>query len=208
MSERPAASGLLTPVGPRGQNGSVSAEYTTGKLLVATPQIEEGVFHRSVVLMLHHSADGAQGVVLNRPLDADVETVLPGWGTHLSRPQALFQGGPVQLDSALGLVTVPGDEVDPAGVMRLFGSMGLVNLDTPPLLVAPEIAGMRIFAGYAGWSAGQLDGEIRTGSWYVVDAEPRDAFTAEPGLLWHRVLRRQPGDLAWVAWFPDDPSMN
>jgi putative transcriptional regulator len=186
----------------------VSAEYTTGRLLVATPQIEEGVFKRSVVLVLHHDMEGAQGVVLNRPLDADIEDVLPGWEEHLSEPHALFQGGPVQVDSALGLVTVPGDVKEPSGVMRLFGSVGLVNLDTPPLLVAPEIGGMRIFAGYAGWSPDQLDAEIRTGSWYVVDAEVLDAFTDEPGELWRRVLRRQVGSLSWVALFPDDPGMN
>lgn len=186
----------------------MSADYTTGRLLVATPQIEEGVFRRSVVLVLHHDADGAQGVVLNRPLDADVGDVLPGWEEHLSTPQSLFQGGPVQLDSALGLVTVPGDAAEPTGVMRLFGSVGLVNLDTPPLLVAPEIGGMRIFAGYAGWSPGQLDTEIRTGSWYVVDAEVLDAFTDEPEDLWRRVLRRQVGPLSWVAYYPEDPTEN
>ncbi len=186
----------------------MSAEYTTGRLLVATPQIEEGVFRRSVVLVLHHDDDGAQGVVLNRPLDADIEAVLPGWEDHLSRPTALFQGGPVQADSALGLVTVPGDGEEPTGVMLLFGSVGLVNLDTPPPLVASDIGGMRIFAGYAGWDADQLDAEIRTGSWYVVDAEPYDAFTDDPGHLWRRVLRRQIGPLSWVALFPDDPTWN
>ncbi len=186
----------------------MSRDYTTGRLLVATPLIEEGVFERSVVLVLHHDDEGAQGVVLNRPLDAEVEDVLPGWEEHLSRPQAIFQGGPVQLDSALGLVTIPGDVRGPAGVMRLFGSMGLVNLDTPPLLLAPEIAGMRIFAGYSGWSPGQLDEEIAGGSWYVVDAEPLDAFTDTPAGLWRQVLRRQIGPLSWVAFYPEDPTRN
>ena len=57
----------------------MSTTHTTGQLLVATPQIEEGVFRRSVVLVLHHDEDGAQGIVLNRPIDADVDAVLPGW---------------------------------------------------------------------------------------------------------------------------------
>jgi len=75
-------------------------------------------------------------------------------------------------------------------------------------VVVPEIAGMRIFAGYAGWSAGQLEGEIQAGGWYVVDAEARDAFSPEPDRLWRVVLRRQRGNLALVATFPDDPTMN
>ena len=72
----------------------------------------------------------------------------------------------------------------------------------------PEIAGLRIFAGYAGWSAGQLEDEVGTGSWYVVDAEARDAFSDHPDDLWVRVLRRQRDHLAFVATFPADPEMN
>ncbi len=186
----------------------MSATHTTGQLLVATPQIEEGVFHRSVVLVLHHGEDGAQGLVLNRPIEAGIDAVLPGWEEHASRPATMFQGGPVQLDSALGLVAVPGDHPDPTGVRRLFGAVALVDLDTPPVLVAPELAGLRIFAGYAGWSPGQLEEEIDTGSWFVVPTESGDAFTDEPHGLWQRVLRRQPEPLRWVAWFPPDPSLN
>ncbi len=186
----------------------MSATHTTGQLLVATPQIEEGVFRRSVVLVLHHGDDGAQGLVLNRPIEAGIDAVLPGWEEHASRPATMFQGGPVQLDSALGLVAVPGDAPNPTGVRRLFGAVALVDLDTPPVLVAPELAGLRIFAGYAGWSPGQLEEEIDTGSWFVVDGESRDPFTDQPHDLWERVLRRQPEPLRWVAWYPPDPSLN
>ena len=77
-----------------------------------------------MVLVLHHDDDGAQGLVLNRPIDADVDAVLPGWEEHATRPAKVFQGGPVQLDSALGLVAVPGDSPEPTGVRRLFGAVG------------------------------------------------------------------------------------
>lgn len=187
----------------------VSIDYSTGKLLVATPRTVGEVFRRSVVLMLQHDEDGAQGVVLNRPMAAPVSAVLPYWQDYVTDPSNVFQGGPVALDSALGLVTVPGDKAqEPMGVRLLFGGIGLVDLDIPPIVVMPEVAGLRIFAGYAGWSAGQLDQEIRAGGWYVVEAEARDAFTSEPELLWSTVLRRQRGNLAWVASFPDDPTMN
>ena len=84
----------------------------------------------------------------------------------------------------------------------------LVDLDTQPALVVTEVAGLRIFAGYAGWSPGQLEGEIETGSWYVVDTESADIFTDTPDVLWRAVLRRQPEPLRWVAWFPADPTAN
>jgi putative transcriptional regulator len=186
----------------------VTADRTTGRLLVSTPQLDDGVFHRSVILVLQHDDFGAQGVVLNKPLGAEVDAVLPGWGEHLAEPQTLFQGGPVQVDSALGLVTLPGDDGLPPGSQRLFGSVAIIDLDTPPLLVMPEVGGLRIFAGYAGWSSGQLEGELRRGSWFVVDSFPGDLLTADPEHLWEQVLRRQRGELAFVALYPPDPELN
>lgn len=185
----------------------------TGRLLLATPSLTDANFARSVVLLLNHDEDGALGVVVNRPLDVDVSAVLPGWQPFATAPGKLFQGGPVALDSALGLVAVPGDQPDPVGVRRVFasvglGSVGLVDLDTPPEAVVEELAGLRIFAGYAGWSAAQLESEIAEGAWFVLPAEARDAFSASPQDLWGEVLRRQGGDLALVASFPADVSLN
>lgn len=186
----------------------MAEERLTGRLLVATPQIEEGVFRRSVILVLDHAIGGAQGVILNRPLEAEVDSVLPGWQELATAPPRVFHGGPVQTDSALGLVAVPGDAEETLGIRRLFGGVGVLDLDAPPALVASELTGLRIFAGYAGWTDGQLEGEIRTGSWFVVDAEARDAFTDTPEDLWVRVLRRQQSELAFVATYPPDPSLN
>lgn len=180
----------------------------TGQLLLASPTLREPTFARAVVLLLDHGDDGAMGVVLNRPMRVEVAAVLPGWQPHATAPGVLFQGGPVELDSALGLVAVPGDAGEPAGVRRISGALGLVDLDVEPMSVVSELAGLRVFAGYAGWTIGQLEAEIREGSWYVVDGEARDPFTAEPSSLWREVLRRQRGELAYVSTYPDDPTQN
>ena len=179
-----------------------------GRLLVATPLLDEPTFRRTVILLLDHNDEGALGLVVNRPLEVDVSAVLPAWQAYTTDPGRLYQGGPVQVDSALGLVAVPGADEDPLGVKRIIGSLGLVDLDTPPEVVAGSVAGLRIFAGYSGWSGGQLEAEIEQGAWYVVDAEPRDPFSDHPERLWREVLRRQRGDLAFVASYPDDVSMN
>ena len=86
--------------------------------------------------------------------------------------------------------------------------VGLIDLDVPPELLASEVAGLRVFAGYSGWGVGQLRSEIKDGAWYVLPAESGDAFMEDPKRLWQDVLRRQGGDLAFVATFPDDPSLN
>ena len=180
----------------------------TGRLLVATPTLEDPNFRRTVVLMLDHTEDGALGIVVNRPLDVDVSAVLPAWQPYTTAPGRLFQGGPVQLDSALGLVAVPGDGDEPVGVKRIVGSLGLIDLDTPPEIIVGGVAGLRIFAGYAGWSSGQLEGEITEGAWYVVESEPDDVFSLHPDTLWRRVLRRQNDQMAYLATYPDDPTLN
>jgi putative transcriptional regulator len=179
----------------------------TGRLLIATPALGDANFARAVVLLLDHDEDGALGVVVNRPTSVDVAEILPSWQPYASGPGVVFQGGPVALDSALALGAVPGDG-EPLGWRRVVGRLGLVDLDAPPELLAAELGAMRIFAGYAGWGAGQLEDELHQGAWYVVEAEPGDAFSTQPQRLWRAVLRRQRGELAMLSTYPDDPALN
>jgi putative transcriptional regulator len=125
----------------------------------------------------------------------------------------VFQGGPVSLDSALGLAVVPGESREgdgdaPLGWRRVHGAIGLVDLEAPPELLASELGSLRIFAGYAGWGPGQLEDELVEGAWYVVESEPGDVSAPDPEQLWRSVLRRQRSELAMVATYPDDPSLN
>lgn len=191
----------------------MDAEIQAGRLLVATPKLDDANFRRTVVLVVEHVEDeGTLGVVLNRPTEVPVERVLAPWAEVVSGPPVIFQGGPVALDGALALALRRGTE-EPLGWRALdtvpgMSELGLVDLDAPPQVIAPELDGLRVFAGYAGWGAGQLLGEIEEGAWYVLPAEPADAFLPEPGVLWRTVLRRQGGDLAIVSTFPEDPTLN
>ncbi|MEU1543111.1 MULTISPECIES: YqgE/AlgH family protein [Streptomycetaceae] len=185
----------------------------TGRLLVATPALADPNFDRAVVLLLDHDEEGSLGVVLNRPTPVGVGDVLEPWAGLAGSPQVVFQGGPVSLDSALGLAVVPGEprdgeDAEPLGWRRVFGAIGLVDLEAPPELLAAEMGSLRIFAGYAGWGPGQLEDELVEGAWYVVESEPGDVFSPDPDQLWRSVLRRQRSELAMVATYPDDPSLN
>ncbi|MGH3423328.1 MAG: YqgE/AlgH family protein [Nocardioidaceae bacterium] len=188
---------------------SFETESLRGRLLLALPALADGPFRRSVVLVLDHDADGALGVILNQPLDADVDDVLPEWGGVVTDPHALFQGGPVATDSALAVGLLSAGAGDsPIGWRSMFGRVGLVDLDVPVETLEGAIAGLRVFAGYAGWSPGQVEAEIDEGSWLVVDGDEQDLVAANPWDLWRTVLRRQRGDAAMLATFPDDPGMN
>jgi putative transcriptional regulator len=179
----------------------------TGRLLVATPSLADANFDRAVVLLLDHDEKGSVGVILNRPTPVGVGDILETWGEFAGEPGVVFQGGPVSLDSALGLAVIPGDE-GPLGWRRVHGAIGLVDLETPPELLARTLGSLRIFAGYAGWGPGQLEDELREGAWYVVESEPGDVSSPRPESLWRAVLRRQRSELAMVATYPDDPSLN
>ncbi|WP_370615775.1 YqgE/AlgH family protein [Mumia sp. Pv 4-285] len=179
-----------------------------GRLLVATPLLGGGPFYRSVVVLLDHDGGGALGVIINQPLDAAVADILPEWSTVVSSPTAVFSGGPVSSDSALAVgVLAPGD-TPPVGWREMYDGVGLVDLDLPARAADAGLRGVRVFAGYAGWSPGQLEGEIAEGSWVVVDAFDDDLLSPNPEALWRQVLRRQGGDLAMLSTFPDDPQHN
>ena len=188
-------------------------EPAPGNLLIASPTLSDPHFARTIVLLLDAGHDGALGVVLNRPSAVDVGEVLAGWGDLVSGPGVLFKGGPVETDSALAIADVGdvngADESDePVGWRRVFANVGLLDLDAPVELLGPALSGLRIFAGYAGWSAGQLEDEIAEGAWYVVEAETHDAFQPDPDRLWVEVLRRQGGQLAMLATMPVEPNLN
>jgi putative transcriptional regulator len=193
--------------------GGMQESSRTGQLLAATPMLGDANLRRTIVLVVEDDQEeGTLGVVLNRPSEIPVKQVLEPWTDLVTGPSVLFHGGPVAPDSALALAMPLGDS-EPIGWRSLAGSklmsrIGLVDLGAPPELLADGIASLRVFAGYAGWGAGQLDAEIEVGAWLVLDGQPEDAFAPEPDRLYPSVLRRQGGDTALLSTYPDDPVLN
>ncbi|WP_117000196.1 YqgE/AlgH family protein [Desertimonas flava] len=191
-----------------------------GRLLVATPVLDDPNFARTVVYIVEHHDDGALGLVLNRPSYEQLDDPLDRWVDVQSSPPRVFSGGPVEPDALIALArtkqpavppdpTTDADEDDEDTYLApLSGTIASADLAADPALVAGSIDGLRVFRGYAGWSPGQLEMEIGTGSWLVVDSVESDIFTDEPDELWRVVLRRQPGRLGWLAEAPDDLSWN
>jgi putative transcriptional regulator len=183
------------------------SESLKGKLLVAVPTMVEPTFARTVISVLEHNQDGALGVVINRPGDASLLDVVPPVADLASHPAVVFAGGPVDPQAAIALGVVTSDAA-PEGWRPVVLPVVTVDLDLDPTVLAVSLRELRVFAGYAGWSAGQLEDEIEQGAWYVVESLPLDAFNASPDQLWSAVLRRQPWPLSVVATCPVDPTMN
>ncbi len=181
-------------------------DSTRGRILVATPSLLDPNFARTVIFMLEHNDEGAIGVVLNRPSELPVAATIAPWAAKAVPPGVIFIGGPVSPSSVIALASVV---LDDAGDNwnQILGRIGTVDLDVDPSDV-PGLDEVRMFAGYAGWAAGQLEAELLQEGWYVLDAELTDVHTDDPFELWWEVLGRQRGPLARLANYPRDPRDN
>lgn len=179
---------------------------TAGRLLVAEPMLGDPNFDRTVVLVVDHHDEGAFGLVLNRPTELAVAGALPEWAALATEPGVVHVGGPVSGDSGWCLARVR--HPDHPGFVPVLGDVGLLDLELDPDLLGDDVLDLRIYAGYSGWGAGQLDAELAQDAWIVVDALPGDPFLADSAELWPRILARQGGSLARLAVFPPHPSMN
>jgi putative transcriptional regulator len=182
-----------------------------GRLVVANPLLPDPNFDRTVVLLLAYGEEGALGVVLNRPSDTMLAAPLPRWEHLAASPRVVFVGGPVQHQAVICLARAfghPAAAIPPQGWSAVLPEVGTLDLDLDPEGLQASLSQVRIFAGYAGWTAGQLEAEIGAGAWWILEALPDDAFCDDPDELWKQVLRRQGGSLALVAAYPDDPMLN
>jgi len=187
--------------------GDLNARSTKGSLLVAAPLLDGPTFHRTVIYMLQHNEDGALGVVLNRPTDEDHLPGLDPWMYELSHPQVVFEGGPVQANTLIAVASIE-LAAESEGYAPLDDGLATVDLARLPSEIAEGLAHLRVFRGYSGWGAGQLDDELEEGAWLVLSCDTSDVFCSNPQDLWRNVLRRNGGRKALLADAPDDLSWN
>ena len=179
-----------------------------GSLLVAMPGLTDPTFAGTVVFVLDHNDSGTLGVVLGRPSQVEIRDVLPGWCDLAVDPGVFHVGGPCETDTALCLAvcTTPGGD---CGLRPVAGDVHLVDLDADPDELVGRVRGLRVFAGYAGWSPGQLAAEVAEGAWACVPGRADDVLSELAGPeLWRRVMGRQTGRLAVLSTAPADPTVN
>jgi putative transcriptional regulator len=179
-------------------------ESLRGHLLIAGGSLWDPNFRRTVVLIGHHDDEGAVGVVLNRTAGVTVAEAVPPLSSLVATGEPLFFGGPVEPQAAV--VVADFEDPDRAEIVAL-GSIGFLPPETGPA----ELGGIlraRVFAGHAGWGAGQLEAELDEDSWIVEPALPDDVFTPDPERLWSDVLKRKGHAYDLLRLMPMDPSSN
>jgi putative transcriptional regulator len=176
-------------------------EPATGRLLIAQPQVT-GFFAETVILLVDHGAHGSLGLIVNRPTPHSVAELLPGLEEARGHDEPAWWGGPVAPGGLLLLIragTAPAGATHVIGEVHVSGSRETLVA----LLAKPPPGGeLRAYAGYAGWAAGQLAGELARGDWLVAPADAKSIFTSEPAGLWkklfdaHRSIRVERPSLA------------
>ena len=181
-------------------NDYASTILGPGSLLVATPDMMDPNFTRAVILLIAYSPeDGAMGLILNRPLTVDQmddQSPIASWMESSQSPSTIFLGGPVEPN---GYICMTPDSSSLSGLRSVdIESISPVHLDGPH----------RVFRGYTGWGASQLEDEVTFKSWYIVPSQSSDVLTTSPGTLWNDVLQRQEGPLKKLGLFPINPEVN
>jgi len=179
-----------------------------GIFLIATPALRDPNFRQTVVLLCEHGPEGALGVVVNRPTAMLVAEALPQVPVLEAQRHTLFAGGPVQPNQVLILFRVA---QEPTETHRVFDGVYLGgDLDALERILTRPVGdeSFRAYVGYSGWGPGQLEEEMKTGSWITRPADPTIVFQKDPSRIWPDIVRSFGGRYELYADMPIDPSLN
>jgi putative transcriptional regulator len=173
-----------------------------GQLLLAHPALREDTFRRTVILLSAHSAEGAMGVVLNRPMDKQLGELNAEFAFGPLAGVSLYAGGPVEPEQ---LIIVSWQWLPAESAFQLH--FGIEPEKAAELVGTPGVT-LRAFLGYAGWSEGQLENEMKHDTWVVTPVEGEVLGELEGVALWRTILGSIDPDLRLLANEPEDPTVN
>jgi putative transcriptional regulator len=161
-----------------------------GKLLVASRDLHDPNFAKTVILLLHYDDQGVVGLILNRRTDVALSRVLEDYQGAKDRSDQAYLGGPVEVPAVFALLQSPA-KVE--GAERIFTGVYLISTKTlfeKTLAARPDPQVFHVYLGYAGWTKDQLRGEVQLGAWFVFPADTGAVFNSDPGSLWPQMIRK------------------
>lgn len=173
-----------------------------GQLLLADPSLRDGTFNRSVILLAEHQLEqGAFGLILNHPTGKTVGDLLPAEDFAPLRQLAVHEGGPVSRDQLTFSSFWWSKKTGLRWAIRLSAEDAVAHSHKPGRIV-------RAFVGYSGWTAGQLENELRRSSWFTTRPRPDLLGKEHDMTLWSGLLRQISPLHRILAEAPDDPFLN
>jgi putative transcriptional regulator len=178
------------------------AEKLAGQLLLAHPALRDPNFQRTVILLSAHSGEGAMGVVLNRPLDKQLGELNSEFAFGPLAGVPVYAGGPVEPEQ---LIIVSWQWLENDHAFQLH--FGIEPEKAAELVGSPGVT-LRAFLGYAGWSKGQLENEMKHETWLVTTVEGEILGKSDGVALWRQILGSIDPELKLLADEPEDPTRN
>lgn len=183
------------------------AHLDKGTFLIATPEIDSGLFARAVLLLCEHTPNGSFGLVINKTIDLELPEELVNF-EHMNNPRVGIRvGGVAQTNQMLILHSSKSEEehsVEICSGVYLGGDLPFLQAS----LSTAEGPAIRLCFGYCGWGSGQLEREFLDGKWFLTPASAHHIFETSPEKLWQTLLREMGGKYATLSMIPEDLSLN
>jgi putative transcriptional regulator len=165
------------------------ADLGAGKLLVASRDLPDPSFAKTVILLVQYDEDGVVGLILNRRSKVPISRVLGEVAGAKERPDPVYAGGPVGRTEVLALVRSRRPSGD---AKRVFGDVFLVSSKEDmekTFAAAADADTVHVYLGYSGWTEPQLENELDLGAWYIFPGSAKAVFDSDPDSLWERLIR-------------------
>lgn len=178
-----------------------------GTFLISTPDVESGMFFRSVLLLCEHSPNGSFGIVINKKLDLELPEEILNLDQLINPHVSIRAGGPVQTNQMMLLHssnTIPDQTIEICAGVYLGGDIQFLQ----EIISDQNGPSVRLCFGYSGWQAGQLEREFLDGGWFICAASAAHIFDTPPEKLWQTLLRELGGRYASLSMIPEDLSLN
>lgn len=183
------------------------SQIERGTLLIATPDIEGGIFFRGVILVCEHGTHGSFGLVINKSLEVDLPEEIVNMNTMVNKKVGIRAGGPVQTNQMMLLHTseeIPTQTLQICPGVFLGGDLQFLQ----EALADEDGPEIRLCFGYSGWGTGQLEKEFLDGNWFIHPGSEHFVFHTPPDRLWSALLKDMGGKYASLSMIPEDLSLN
>jgi putative transcriptional regulator len=164
------------------------SDLGAGKMLVASRDLPDPNFSKTVVLLVQYDDEGVVGLILNRRSKVPISRVLDDVDGAKGRSDPIYAGGPVGRTDVLALLRSRGK---PGDAKRVFGDVSLVSskeLLQKTFAAPPEANIVHVYLGYSGWTMEQLENEVDIGAWYIFPGDAQAVFDSNPDSLWLRLI--------------------
>jgi|ERR1700691_3277831 len=161
-----------------------------GKLLVASRELADPIFAKTVVLLVHYDTEGVAGLILNRRTEVPLSRVLDGLKAAQQRSDPIYLGGPVETPAVFALLQSPA-KVE--GAQHIFGAVYLISTKTlfeQTISTRVDSSRFHVYLGSAGWTNDQLRKEVEAGAWFIFQADVGTVFDSDPDSLWSKMIQK------------------